>query len=252
MRPLLPPATWLLALLLCSGSLTALAAQTQPGIERVRQSLQVLLPGLQPDSIRATPVENLYEVVIGSRLVYVSGDGRYLIEGEITDLERQKNLTTPRLNQVTLAAIDAIGEQQMLIFEAQGETRHTLTVFTDIDSAYSRKLQQQIGEYTGRGIRVRYLFFPRAGSGSASYDKAVAVWCAPDRRQALEQAMAGEPVESPACENPVEQHLALAGRLGVSGAPVLVLDSGDMLPGYVTAERLFEVLAKMEGLKQVE
>lgn len=252
MRRLLRPCTWLLALLLCGGSLITLAAQTQPGIERVRQSLQVLLPGLRPDSIRETPVGNLYEVVIGSRLVYVSGDGRYLIEGEITDLERQKNLTAPRLNQVTLAAIDAIGEQQMLIFEAQGETRHTLTVFTDIDSAYSRKLQQQIGEYTGRGIRVRYLFFPRAGSSSASYDKAVAVWCAPDRKQALEQAMAGRPVESPACENPVEQHLALARRLGVSGAPVLVLDSGDMLPGYVTAERLLEVLARMESMKQVE
>lgn len=243
------PGAWLLALLLSTGGMPAVGAQAQPGIERVRQSLEVLLPGLQPDSIRATPVENLYEVVVGSRLVYVTGDGRYLIEGEITDLEQQKNLTAPRLNQVTLAAIDAIGEEQMLIFEADGETRHTLTVFTDIDSAYSRRLQREIGDYTGRGIRVRYLFFPRAGDDSASYAKAVAVWCAEDRRQALERAMAGELVESPPCDNPVRRHLELARRLGVSGAPVLVLDNGDLLPGYVAAERLLEVLERMESLK---
>lgn len=223
-----------------------LLAAGDAGIERVRQSLAVLLPGIQPDTIQATPVENLYEVVVGSRLVYVTGDGRYLIEGEITDLEQQKNLTVPRLNQVTLAVIDAIGEQQMLIFEPEGEVRHTLSVFTDIDSAYSRKMQQEIGEYTGRGIRVRYLFSPRAGSDSVSYDKAVAVWCAEDRRQAFSRAMAGESVESAACRHPVRQHLQLAGRMGVSGAPVLVLENGDMLPGYVSAERLLEILDRME------
>ncbi|MCW8905956.1 MAG: DsbC family protein [Sedimenticola sp.] len=246
------PRAVLLVLLICIGSLSAVGVQAQMEIERVRQSLEVLLPGLTPDSIRPTPVEGLYEVVVGSRLVYVTGDGRYMIEGEITDLEQQKNLTVPRLNQVTVAAIDAIGEQQMLIFEADDETRHTLSVFTDIDSAYSRKLQREIRDYTRRGIRVRYLFFPRAGNDSISYDKAVAVWCAPDRRQALERAMAGEVVESSPCENPVARHLELARRLGVSGAPVLVLDNGDMLPGYVSAERLLEVLDRMESLQQVE
>lgn len=148
-----------------------------------------------------------------------------------------------------MAAVEAIGEQNMLIFEPPAETRYLVTVFTDIDSAYSRKLHQAMKHYTDRGIRVRYLFYPRAGVQSESFNKAVAVWCAPDRYQALNRAMSGEPVESAACPNPVRDHWQLGERMGISGAPVMVLENGDLLPGYVQAERLLDILEKMERLK---
>ncbi|MCW8944778.1 MAG: thioredoxin fold domain-containing protein [Sedimenticola sp.] len=216
------------------------------GIERIRQSLMLLLPNVEPTSITETPMANIYEVVIGSRLVYISGDGRFLIEGEVIDLEQQQNLTTPRLREVTLSAIERVGEANMLIFEPAEKVKHTLTVFTDIDSAYSRKLQREIETYTHRGIRIRYLFFPRAGVDSPSYMKAVTVWCSVDRQKALKQAMSGEAKEMRDCENPVSNHFQLGTMLGVSGAPVLVLENGEMLPGYVDAEKLYEIMSKMK------
>jgi thiol:disulfide interchange protein DsbC len=219
-------------------------------VEHLRQSLTLLLPGVTPESISPTPIPNIFEVVIESRLVYVTGDGRYLFEGEIVDLERQANLTSPRLKEVTLLAIEQVGEENMLIFEPAEKTKHTLTVFTDIDSAYSRKLQQNIAEYTHRGIRIRYLFFPRAGVNSPSYAKAVTVWCADNRHKTITRAMSGEPLESISCPNPVDDHLQLGSRLGVSGAPVLVLENGEMLPGYVDAEKLYEILSKMKTLQK--
>lgn len=222
----------------------------QTAVEQVRQSLTLLLPGVNPERISPTPIPNIFEVVIESRLVYVTGDGRYLFEGEIIDLERQENLTTPRLKEVTQLAIEQIGEENMLIFEPVEKFKHTLTVFTDIDSAYSRKLQQNIAEYTHRGIRIRYLFFPRAGMGSSSYEKAVTVWCTGDRHRALTRAMSGEPLASISCPNPVNDHLQLGSRLGISGAPVLVLENGEMLPGYVEAEKLYEILSKMKALQK--
>ncbi|WP_275096128.1 disulfide isomerase DsbC N-terminal domain-containing protein [Sedimenticola hydrogenitrophicus] len=241
---------WLVPWLLLSVSSALGAAPSDDRqIARVRQSLALLLPDVLPDSISPTPIPGLFEVVVGTRLVYVTGDGRYLIEGEITDLEQQKNLTNPRLNEVTVAAVDAIGEQNMLIFEPAEPARYSVTVFTDIDSAYSRKLHQEIEQYTRRGIRVRYLFYPRAGLESRSFDKAVAVWCSPDRSRALRQAMAGEAVEAASCAHPVGDHWRLGGRMGISGAPVMVLENGDMLPGYVSAERLHEILGKMQRLK---
>lgn len=218
-------------------------------VEHIRQSLLLLLPGVVPESITETPIANIYEVVIDSRLVYVSADGRFLIEGEIIDLEQQKNLTSPRLKEVTLAAIEQIGEANMLIFEPAERVKHTLTVFTDIDSAYSRKMQQEIEQYTNRGIRIRYLFFPRAGVDTPSYEKAVTVWCAVNRQKAIARAMSGEVLESRSCPNPVQDHLKLAGMLGVSGAPVLVLENGEMLPGYVEAEKLYKILSKMKQLQ---
>ncbi|MCW8891454.1 MAG: DsbC family protein [Sedimenticola sp.] len=219
---------------------------TEQGVEKIRQSLMLMLPDVQPTSITETPIANIYEVVIGSRLVYISADGRYLIEGELIDLEQQKSLTTPRLQQVTLNAIERLGEENMLIIEPTGRVKHTLTVFTDIDSAYSRKLQREIETYTHRGIRIRYLFFPRAGVDSVSYLKAVTVWCSVNRQKALTRAMTGEMVDPRDCDNPVNEHFQLGNQLGVSGAPVLVLENGEMVPGYVDAEKLYEIMSKMK------
>jgi thiol:disulfide interchange protein DsbC len=95
-----------------------------------------------------------------------------------------------------------------------------------------------MGKYSAAGIRIRYLFMPRAGKGSESYKKAVNVWCAKDRQQAMTDAKAGKEVAAQTCKNPVEEHLELADVMGISGTPALILPDGELLPGYVPADRL--------------
>jgi thiol:disulfide interchange protein DsbC len=115
---------------------------------------------------------------------------------------------------------------------------YTITVFTDIDCGFCRRLHAEIGKYNASGIRVRYLFMPRAGKGSESYKKAVGVWCAKDRQRAMTDAKAGKDVPAQDCKNPVDEHLALAELLGINGTPALILPDGELLPGYVPADRL--------------
>jgi thiol:disulfide interchange protein DsbC len=215
-------------------------------LERVRQSLDLLLPDITPQTISPTAVTGLYEVVFDGRVAYVSADGRYLIQGEIFDLETQQSITQPRLNAVSLAAVEAIGEGRMMVF-APEKIKHTVTLFTDIDSAFSRKIHRELDSYMRLGIKLRYLFFPRAGVGSPSYTKAVTVWCSADPKQALNLAITGQVLEERACPNPVQQHLALGKQLGISGVPALMLENGEMLPGYVAAEGLSEILSRMPG-----
>ena len=129
----------------------------------------------------------------------------------------------------------------MIIYEPK-KTEHTLTVFTDIDCGYCRKLHQQIAEYNALGIRIRYMAFPRAGIDSESYNKTVDVWCAKDRKQALTDAKNGKEVTSESCNSPIQAQYELGRRLGVTGTPALFLESGEMLPGYVPPKRLKEIL----------
>jgi len=120
-------------------------------------------------------------------------------------------------------------------------------VFTDIDCGFCRRLHSEIGKYNAAGIRIRYLFMPRAGKGSDSYKKAVAVWCAKDRQQAMTDAKAGKDVPAQTCENPVEEHIALADLMGLSGTPTLILPDGELLPGYVPADRLKAMLDEQKA-----
>lgn len=209
--------------------------------QKIRSSLQVLLPGLQPDSVRSTPLGNLYEITFGTRIVYVTEDGRFLVQGKLIDLETRQEITDERLAELKRDALDAIGEDRMVVYAPEAP-RHTVTVFTDIDCGFCRRMHAEMDQYHKQGIAIRYLFYPRAGVGSDSYKKAVSVWCADDRNDAMDTAKAGDSVPAKACDNPVEAHYALGQQMSVQGTPALVLADGEIVPGYVPPARLRRAL----------
>ena len=150
----------------------------------IKQSLAKVLPGVTPDQIKPSPMQGVSEVLVGPRLFYISDDGRYLLQGSLIDLETRKDISEERRKELRLAAINEAGSDSMIVFPADKE-RHTITVFTDIDCGYCRKLHKEVDQFNAAGITVRYLMFPRSGINTPSYDKAVSVWCADDRRAAL-------------------------------------------------------------------
>jgi thiol:disulfide interchange protein DsbC len=238
-----------LAVLPVAGALAEGAAATPEVEQRLRNSLAVLLPNVQPDSVQATPLPGLYEVMFGPRLVYMSEDGRYLLQGSIIDLEKRENITEPRLTAAKARAIASVSEDRMVIYGPQ-DPKYVVTVFTDIDCGFCRKLHAEIDKYNANGIEIRYLFYPRAGENSESYQKAVSVWCADDRKAALTEAKLGEGVPQRSCENPVREHLALGRVMGLQGTPALVLEDGEMIPGYVPADRLKLLLEQHQAAAQ--
>jgi thiol:disulfide interchange protein DsbC len=209
--------------------------------ENIRAALVKVIPNVKIDNIAPAPVPGLYEVLVGSQLMYVTGDGHYFVDGRIVDLKTREDLTEPRLSQARKKLVDGVGEAQMVVFEPQGKAAHTVTVFTDIECGYCRKLHSQIADYGKEGIRVRYLFYPRAGKGSPAYQEAISVWCAGDaaaRRTALTEAKAGNAPKEQTCANPVDRHMEIGEELGLRGTPAIVLEDGEMIPGYVEPRRL--------------
>ena len=212
------------------------------GLETARKAISVKL-GVPAENIETSPVANLYLVSIPPRLLYVSADGKYVINGDMIDVARNTNITEGLRGKVRMAAINNLGEDSMIVFTPKnGKVKHTITVFTDIDCGYCRKLHNSIDEYNALGIQVRYLAYPRAGIGSGSYDKAVAVWCAKDRKKAMTQAKNNQSVNSEKCVNPVAKHFEIGTKIGVRGTPALVLESGQLVPGYVPPQRLAAIL----------
>ncbi|MEN8179309.1 MAG: DsbC family protein [Pseudomonadota bacterium] len=228
------------------GYVSLVQAEESAEIKQVREGVGKLISGGQPDSIEPSAVSGLYEVMIGAQVYYVSKDGKYLLTGKLYDIENKVDLTTPKLAKVKIKAIEAIGEDNMIIF-APEDYKHTVTVFTDIDCGYCRKLHKEIDQYNKLGIRVRYLMFPRAGIGSPSYDKAVSVWCSDNQQEAMTLSKAGKDIDKKTCENPVKSHYELGQAVGVTGTPALFFDDGELLPGYLPAARLMSYFQKKEA-----
>ena len=208
----------------------------------IRAALAKVLPDERVTSVHATPIDGLFQVEIGPQVMYMTGDGRYLIDGAIVDLETRENLAEAAQEKARLRAMEALGEDTMIVFESP-DPQHEVTVFTDIDCGYCRKLHEQIDAYGEEGITVRYLAYPRTGVGSPSFKKAVQVWCSDDRQQALTRAKSGQSVEGgTGCMNPVEKHMELGQSIGIRGTPAIILEDGQMLPGFVDPKRLAKLL----------
>jgi thiol:disulfide interchange protein DsbC len=222
----------------------ALAVHTglQADEAQIKARIAKIMPDTPADSIQQTPVKGIYEVTFGPKIIYMSEDGRYLLHASIVDLETDENITEANQAKAIKVALDKVSQDKMIVFGDPAKAKHTVTVFTDIDCGFCRKLHGEMKDYNDAGIAVRYLFFPRSGVHTPSYDKAVSVWCAKDRNEAMTKAKAGKDVESKKCDNPVIEHMRLGELVGINGTPAIILPSGELVPGYVPAKRLLQYI----------
>ena len=223
------------ALLVGAGCLPVHAAGDVPPALAAR--LAVLAPGAQPDHVVETRMAGMYEVRFGSIIVYLSGDGRYMLRGDLVDLESGRNVTEEARQTARAEVVGALGEANMIVF-APDAVKHTVTVFTDVDCGYCARLHRQMADYNRLGIKIRYTAFPRAGVGSDTWDKMVSVWCAADQHTAMTDAKAQRRVEPARCANPVAEQYEAGRAIGVRGTPAIVLESGELIPGYVPPQEL--------------
>ena len=232
----------LFATSLCSGAVFAQAANAPAAKTDPRAVIVKKIDGLKLEDVRMSPVSGVYEVTRDSQVSYLSGDGRYAILGDMIDLDADDNISENRRRSIRARIIETVPEAEMLVFSPK-DPKYTITVFTDIDCGYCRRLHSQIAEYNRLGIRVRYMFFPRSGPDTESWHKAEAVWCASNRNDALTRAKNGEALKSARCPTDIiKRDYELGHKLSVEGTPAIFLASGEMLPGYAAPSQLAKYL----------
>ncbi len=211
--------------------------------ERLIKGLQQVFPDVDITRVNSTPIKNIYEVMIGTDVVYMTGDGRFILKGDLIDMKERRNLSEDLRAQSRVDLLKKIPESEYIEF-ASKESKDTIYVFTDVDCGYCRKLHRDVPELNDNAITVRYLAYPRTGVGSSTYNQMMNIWCAEDRPQALTDAKNGKPAKASDCENPVEKQHALGRTFGVRGTPAIFLESGRAVPGYMTPDELLGVLGR--------
>jgi len=232
----------LAALLAC----VACAQAGDPELEKVRKDVVERIPGITPESITQSSAPGLYQIRKGQEFGYVTSDGRYMIFGDMIDLVTGEQITERLRGEARMAVLKQFGPDQVIEF-APKDAKYFVTVFTDIDCGYCRKLHSEMKQYNEAGIGIRYLFYPRSGPNTPSFEQAKAVWCSADRRESLTQAKRGVHINAPTtCTNPVQEHYAAGEAIGINATPTLVLPDGEVVRGYVRAQPLAARLAQVK------
>jgi thiol:disulfide interchange protein DsbC len=228
------------------------AAAPAPAAADPRVALLKLLPaGSKLEDLRPSPIAGIYEFTQGAEISYLTADGKYFIDGNLYDMKSRDNLTEALRTHARVALINSVPESEMMIFSPPNP-KYTITVFTDVDCAYCRKLHSEMAELNRMGIRVRYMFFPRTGPGTESWKKAEVVWCSSNRNEALTRAKTGATLDmNKICSpTPVKREYELGENIGVRGTPAIITESGDYIAGYMEPHELLDQLKEFQVAKR--
>lgn len=233
-----------------ASAVVAPAAKPAAGTPDARaiEAIRVLSPQVKVDRVGPAPLPGFREALVGGQVVYVSDDGRYLFlpgsGGALFDTRNQKNLSEAALAGMRTELLQTIPASERIVF-APANPKHTVTVFTDVECGYCRKLHAEIAEYNKQGIAIEYLAFPRMGIGSDDYKKMVSVWCAADRKAALTLAKTDGRLASRDCKNTVTMQYDVGQRAGLTGTPMILAADGTQLGGYLPPAQLRAALDKL-------
>jgi thiol:disulfide interchange protein DsbC len=234
------------AAILC-GAVLAADKPADPKASDPRVLIQKKFPEIKVEDVQPSPIPGVYQVPLGADTAYVSADGRYIIAGDLYEIDTRTNLTEQGRSAARAKLLSKLDERDMIVFTPQ-VVKHTITVFTDVECGYCRKLHSQIDQLTKLGIKVRYAAYPRQGPGTNDWHKMEQVWCSKDRQSAITQAKLGQEVKTQNCgATPVGKQFQMGEDLGVRGTPAIFTRNGDYIGGYLAPDELVKQLEQSEA-----
>ncbi|HEY9034867.1 MAG TPA: thioredoxin fold domain-containing protein [Pseudomonadales bacterium] len=234
-------------LLLATAMVLPVSADINQFRQTINENLKKVNPNYKVVSIEPSHLKGFYNVQLDNGpLIYVSENGQHFFDGQLyfLDNNRMVNISEQDSARARIALMDQFNPADMIIFspKAPVRTKTHITVYTDVDCFYCQKLHQEVPELNARGIEVRYMAFPRAGIGSPSYKKIVSAWCAKDQQDAMTRLKNREQIPMADCDNPVQRHYELGKKMGVTGTPAIITESGGLIPGYRPAAEMAKAL----------
>ena len=214
--------------------------------ELISAKLENILPAdAVIESIEPSVFDGIYKVYYGDlQPIYVSQDGNFFIYGDMYQINSNRiiNITNEETKSRRVDLLSSIPSNELIIFKSKNEIS-AITVFTDVDCGYCRKLHSQISEYNKVGITVKYAAFPRSGIGTQTFTRMVGAWCADDPKKVITDLKYDKKLNLDFCDDqPIAKHYVIGQKLGISGTPAIITSDGELIPGYVSPEELLSRL----------
>jgi thiol:disulfide interchange protein DsbC len=239
------PRAFALAMTLC---LTGHALADEAAIKK---NLAARLPNLpQIDEVSKSPVNGLWEVRLGSQIVYSDDQGSFVIEGEIIDTQKHLNLTEARVAKLTEFNYASLPLKDAVVWK-RGTGARKMVVFADPNCAYCKRLEHDLNDV--KDVTVYTFLYPILGGDSP--EKSKAIWCAKNNGQVWRSWML-DAVAPPAtaatakCDtSALDRNIALAKKHGVVGTPNIVFEDSDRSTGIMSSEELEKKFSDIAGKK---
>ena len=201
----------------------------------IRKNISERVPDFPKiDEITKTAIPGLYEIRVGTDILYTDEQGNYIIEGQLIETKTKTNLTEQRVAKLTAIDFKALPLKDAMVWK-QGTGERKLVIFADPNCGYCKKFERDL--LTVKDITVYTFLYPILGPDST--EKSKQIWCAKDNAKVWRDWMIkGTPIgESPSCDtSALARNVALGRKHRINGTPGVVYEDGKMQPGAVGAE----------------
>lgn len=230
------------AVALIAAAALGCTAQADQTTDRIKATLQSRLPEIPIKSISKAPIAGLYEVNLGTQMVYTDASGDYVIAGDLVETKTRTNLSEAHLAELNKIDFGSLPlERAVKVVKGNGSRR--IAVFSDPNCPYCKQLETTLKSVDN--VTVYTFLYPVLSPDSVTKSKAI--WCSTDRAKAWETWMLDHHAPAAAASNcdttALDKNLALGHSLDVTGTPTIILSDGRRLPGAVSADQLNGALA---------
>jgi len=216
----------------------------------IRKNISERVPNFPKiDEVTKTAIPGIYELRIGTDILYTDEEGNYVIEGQLIETKTKTNLTEQRVAKLTAIDFKTLPLKDAMVWK-QGNGERKLVVFADPNCGYCKKFERDLQSI--KDVTVYTFLYPILGGDSP--EKSKQIWCSKDNIKVWRDWMIkGTPIaESPACDtSALQRNLALGRKHRITGTPGLVYEDGKMQPGAVGADaverQLVQSRAKVNG-----
>jgi thiol:disulfide interchange protein DsbC len=206
----------------------------------IRKAIAERLPDFPKiDEVSKTPIPGVWEIRLGTDVLYTDESGTYLFEGSLIDLRSKTNLTEQRVSRLTAIDFKSLPLKDAIVWK-QGTGARKLVVFADPNCGYCKKFERELAEV--KDVTVYTFLYPILGPDST--EKSKVIWCAKDSTKVWRDWMvSGVPVTSAPkddkCDLSVlERNVALGRKHKITGTPALVFEDGRKVPGAVPPDQI--------------
>jgi len=210
--------------------------------DALREAMKNTYPELPIKSIQKTDYNDLYEVFIGSQIIYTNDAFDFLIvEGRVVDPKTKIDLTDLRLEELTRVNFNDLPLSDA-IKVVKGNGKRKIAIFSDVDCPYCKRLEKK--ELSNIDNITIYTFLYPLAIHPEAEEKSKKIWCTKDRAKAWNEYIFKDklPKNSGDCKTPINKILKLGKDLGISSTPTIILSNGKRVPGAIPYKQLEEYL----------
>ncbi|MBT7236581.1 MAG: DsbC family protein [Gammaproteobacteria bacterium] len=215
-------------------------SQTNNSKVDAQKAMEEKYPNIKIDSIEKVN-NSFFEIAIQDQLYYLTSDFKHLIVGNVIDFETGSNLTENKMKRERIKYLSKINDKNVITYKPDS-TKYILTIFTDTSCPYCQKLHNEVDDLLMNDVEVRYVLFSRNGNDDDAYADMVSIWCSKDQKDALNRAFDNDFVKNQSCQNPISDNYSIARDLKVNGTPMIFMENGLVIPGYVTTDKIMSIL----------